>query len=55
VETLGYLSIEGMLQSVGAEEGGAPFCTSCFTGDYPIEPPGDQLNETALIENKVKR
>jgi amidophosphoribosyltransferase len=55
VDSLGYLSIEGMLQSVGAEEGGAPFCTSCFTGDYPIEPPRDHLDETTLIENKVKR
>lgn len=50
VESLGYLSLEGMLQSVGAEESGAPFCTSCFTGDYPVAPPGDLLDRSTLIE-----
>jgi amidophosphoribosyltransferase len=52
VDSLGYLSIEGMLQSVGAEEGGAPFCTSCFTGDYPVKPPGDTLDEPTSFETK---
>jgi len=52
VETLGYLSIEGMLDAVQAEKDGAPFCTSCFTGDYPIDPPGDRLEgDQLLFEN----
>ena len=32
VESLGYLSLEGM---VGAVEEFGPFCTACFSGDYP--------------------
>ena len=34
-DTLGYLSLEGLLKSVG----GRPehFCVACFTGEYPIE------------------
>ena len=35
VDTLGFLSIEGLLKTlVGAKCG---FCTACFTGDYPME------------------
>ncbi len=52
VDSLGYLSIEGMLQSVEAENGGAPFCTSCFTGDYPVKPPGDQFDEPTSFETR---
>lgn len=29
-----YLSLEGLLESVGEDNG---FCTGCFTGNYPIE------------------
>lgn len=32
---LGYLSVEGMLESVGLP--GELFCTACFTGNYPIK------------------
>jgi amidophosphoribosyltransferase len=32
VDTLGYLSLEGMVQA--ASKGG-PYCTACFSGDYP--------------------
>jgi len=32
VDSLGYLSLEGMIEAV--EEAG-PFCTACFSGDYP--------------------
>ncbi|MBW3630106.1 MAG: amidophosphoribosyltransferase [Gemmatimonadetes bacterium] len=32
VDSLGYLSLEGMLESV--EEAG-PFCAACFSGEYP--------------------
>ena len=31
VDSLGYLSLDGM---VGALEGGAPYCTACFSGNY---------------------
>ncbi|MBI2907293.1 MAG: amidophosphoribosyltransferase [Chloroflexi bacterium] len=33
-DSLGYLSIEGLLKSVGSPSDG--FCLACFTGDYPI-------------------
>lgn len=33
--SLGYLSYEGMIRCTGLAEGS--FCTSCFTGDYPID------------------
>ena len=32
VDSLGYLSLEGMLEAV-SETG--PYCTACFSGDYP--------------------
>lgn len=32
VDSLGYLSLEGM---VGAVARGGPYCTACFSGDYP--------------------
>jgi len=35
VDSLGYLSLEGMVNAV-SEEGG--FCTACFTGNYPLRP-----------------
>jgi amidophosphoribosyltransferase len=33
VDSLGYLSLEGMLRAAGAQEG---YCHACFSGDYPI-------------------
>jgi amidophosphoribosyltransferase len=39
VDTLGYLSLNGMLESVpGGPDG---FCHACFSGDYPTPPPTD--------------
>ncbi len=34
VDTLGYLSLEGLL---GCEREPAHYCRACFTGDYPVE------------------
>ena len=39
VDTLGYLSLEGMLESVPG--GPTGFCHACFSGDYPTPPPTD--------------
>jgi amidophosphoribosyltransferase len=33
-DSLGYLSIEGLLKVVGGSQGG--FCDACFTGNYPV-------------------
>lgn len=34
VETLGYISVEGMLEATGRSP--FDFCVACFTGDYPV-------------------
>jgi len=39
VDSLGYLSLEGMLESVPSGPDG--FCHACFSGDYPTPPPTD--------------
>jgi amidophosphoribosyltransferase len=39
VDSLGYLSLEGMLESV--PHGPSGFCHACFSGDYPTPPPTD--------------
>ncbi len=39
VDSLGYLSLDGMLQSVPSGPQG--FCHACFSGDYPTAPPTD--------------
>jgi amidophosphoribosyltransferase len=39
-DTLSYLSLEGMLAAVGEQR--ASYCTSCYTGHYPIAFPRDR-------------
>lgn len=37
-DTLGYLSLDGMLHAVaGSAEGKGTFCHACFSGQYPVE------------------
>ena len=38
VDSLGYLSLEGMVAAAGTRNG---FCHACFSGQYPIEPAAD--------------
>jgi amidophosphoribosyltransferase len=38
-DSLGYLSLDGMLESVPG--GPTGFCHACFSGDYPTPPPAD--------------
>ena len=40
VETLGYLSLNGMLQAAGKDTG---FCHACFSGKYPTPTPDDPV------------
>ena len=42
-DTLGYLSLEGLLASTGVADAG--FCTACLSGDYPTDVPveGDKF------------
>jgi amidophosphoribosyltransferase len=44
VDTLGYLSLEGMLKAVGKP---ATYCTACWSGQYPI-PFGEEGDKFAL-------
>jgi len=46
-DTLGYLSVEGLLEVVGGTKGG--FCDACFTGDYPV-PVQLELSKLALVQ-----
>jgi len=40
VDTLSYLSHEGLMEAVGA--GTAGYCSSCYTGHYPVDFPRDE-------------
>ena len=46
-DTLGYLSVEGLLEVVGGTNGG--FCDACFTGNYPV-PVQLELSKLALVQ-----
>jgi len=37
-DTLGYLSLEGMLEATGTAN---IYCMACYTGDYPVKPSPD--------------
>jgi len=45
VDSLGYLSMPGLLRAVGNGQGG--YCTACFTGKYPV-PTQLELSKLAL-------
>jgi len=44
LDSLGYLSVEGMLSCVTAHPP-SDYCTACFTGDYPVTPPAKSSRE----------
>ena len=44
-DSLGYLSVEGLMKVVGGSNGG--FCDACFTGNYPV-PVQLELTKLAL-------
>ena len=44
-DTLGYLSVKGLMKVVGGSNGG--FCDACFTGNYPV-PVQLELTKLAL-------
>ncbi len=39
-DSLGYLSLGGLQSSVNGN--GASYCTSCYTGNYPVAFPRDE-------------
>ena len=48
-DSVGYLSLEGMLSSVGRQR--TSYCTSCYTGQYPVAFP---QNEAAYLQLALK-
>lgn len=50
VESLAYLSLEGMLDST--QHGRDRFCSACFTGHYPVAIP-EQIQRSKLLLEKV--
>ncbi len=48
-DSLGYLSLDGLLSSVGPARGA--YCTSCYTGEYPVAFPA---NESAYLQLALK-
>jgi amidophosphoribosyltransferase len=47
-DSLGYISLEGMVQATGQPQDA--LCTACFTGDYPIDLPNEELLGKHLLE-----
>jgi amidophosphoribosyltransferase len=48
VDTLGYLSVEGMLSAVSEPK--EHYCTACWTGKYPV-PPVDEMDKSKHERN----
>ena len=48
-DSLGYLSLEGLMGAVGPDRGS--YCSSCYTGDYPVAFP---RNEAAYLQLALK-
>ncbi|MGK7875580.1 MAG: amidophosphoribosyltransferase [Xenococcaceae cyanobacterium] len=51
VDSLAYLSWEGMLQATGEDPNS--FCSACFTGDYPVPIP-DKVKRSKLMLEQMK-
>jgi len=51
-DSLGYLSLEGMLRAIGTEE--ASSCTACWTDRYPVALPRAEAAQLRLFE-KTRR
>jgi amidophosphoribosyltransferase len=45
-DSIGYLSLEGLLTAVGRER--SSYCSSCYTGVYPVEFPRDEATYLQL-------
>ena len=47
VDTLGYLSLEGMKRAMGGDQG--EFCDACFSGHYPTAIPDDTAQSRRVV------
>jgi amidophosphoribosyltransferase len=50
-DSLAYLSLDGLLRAVGKGRDGTSYCTSCYTGRYPVAIP---QNEKAYLQLALK-
>jgi amidophosphoribosyltransferase len=50
-DSLSYLSLEGMLSTVGSQHGS--YCRSCYTGVYPVEFPRDERQYLQLALKEI--
>jgi amidophosphoribosyltransferase len=46
-DSVAYLSLEGLLSAVGTERNS--YCTSCYTGNYPVPVPSDESTHLQLL------
>lgn len=44
-DSLGYLSLEGLIKAVGIDENGETMCHACLSGEQPIQIPKDILEK----------
>ena len=51
VDSIGYLSLEGMLRCVTS--GNGHYCNACFSGDYPI-PIDPNFHKTAFERGQLR-
>ncbi len=51
-DSLGYISLEGMIESTGQPTGS--LCAACFTGDYPIPLPDESQLGKHLLETSLR-
>jgi amidophosphoribosyltransferase len=55
-DSVGYLSLEGLLTAVGSDR--RSYCSSCYTGIYPVEFPRDEATYLQLalkLDNKENK
>jgi amidophosphoribosyltransferase len=45
-DSVAYLSLEGLMSTVGRDRGS--YCSSCYTGEYPVRIPSDQASYLQL-------
>ena len=45
-DSVAYLSLEGLLSAVNTER--SSYCTSCYTGNYPVPVPSDEATHLQL-------
>ena len=48
VDSLAYLSTDGLYRAVGEEKG--KMCDACFTGSYPVGTPNTQEKQKELFK-----